>query len=184
MMPAVRLMLLVVLLVLLVPSAASAATCSSHSTQAEAQRAADTVDADGDGVYCESLPCPCSRGGGSSPGPAPEPARPAPAPKPRLSSNGLYRSPTRQISCLLDDSQKRVRCSTRNMAERKAYFSLRARGTAKLRELRRIRGGSEIPYGRRLYGRGFSCLSTTRGFKCSNRDGRGMFLSLKNVFRF
>jgi hypothetical protein len=38
--------------------AASAATCSDHSNQAEAQRAKDTLDADGDGTYCESLPCP------------------------------------------------------------------------------------------------------------------------------
>ncbi len=39
---------------------AEAAGCSSHATQAEAQRAADTRDADGDGRYCESLPCPCA----------------------------------------------------------------------------------------------------------------------------
>ena len=31
--------------------------------QAAAQRAADTVDADGDGIYCESLPCPCLKSG-------------------------------------------------------------------------------------------------------------------------
>ena len=40
-------------------NSASAATCSDYSTQA----AADTGDADGDGIYCESLLCPCSRGG-------------------------------------------------------------------------------------------------------------------------
>ncbi len=39
----------------LLPSSASAARCSDYSTQAEAQRAADTRDADADGVYCESL---------------------------------------------------------------------------------------------------------------------------------
>jgi hypothetical protein len=38
----------------------AAATCDDYANQAEAQRAADTVDADGDGIYCESLPCPCS----------------------------------------------------------------------------------------------------------------------------
>lgn len=43
---------------------ASAAVCADHSTQAEAQQAADTRDADGDGLYCEALPCPCSSGGG------------------------------------------------------------------------------------------------------------------------
>ena len=42
------------------PMARMAATCSDYSNQAEAQRAADTRDADGDGVYCESLPCPCA----------------------------------------------------------------------------------------------------------------------------
>jgi hypothetical protein len=37
---------------LIAPSSASAATCDDYDTQAEAQRAADTRDADGDGVYC------------------------------------------------------------------------------------------------------------------------------------
>ncbi len=50
---------------------AQAATCSAYSNQAAAQRAHDTRDADGDGVYCESLPCPCANrnSGGGSPGP-------------------------------------------------------------------------------------------------------------------
>jgi hypothetical protein len=39
--------------------AATAASCGDHPDQAAAQRAKDTRDADGDGVYCESLPCPC-----------------------------------------------------------------------------------------------------------------------------
>ena len=49
---------------------ASARTCSDYPNQAAAQRAADTRDADGDGIYCESLPCPCSKkaGGGSGGG--------------------------------------------------------------------------------------------------------------------
>ncbi|CAB4877583.1 unannotated protein [freshwater metagenome] len=41
---------------------AAAATCSQYPNQAAAQRAADTTDADRDGIYCESLPCPCSKG--------------------------------------------------------------------------------------------------------------------------
>jgi micrococcal nuclease len=45
------------------PAPAKAATCSDYSNQAAAQRAADTRDADGDGIYCESLPCPCLRPG-------------------------------------------------------------------------------------------------------------------------
>jgi hypothetical protein len=45
------------------PSTASpavSATCADYPNQKAAQEAADTVDADGDGIYCESLPCPCS----------------------------------------------------------------------------------------------------------------------------
>lgn len=180
-----RLVFMVPLLLAFTPSAAQAATCSEYSNQADAQRAADTRDADSDGIYCEALPCPCSNGGGGSSPPAPTPVRPAkPKPVRIVSPVGRYRSPTSQIACLLDDSAKRLRCSTRSMASRDEYFSLRARGTAKRRALRRIRGGKVVPYGQRLYGRGFSCLSTEQGFRCSNRDGHGMFLSLRNLFRF
>jgi hypothetical protein len=34
------------------PVARAAATCSDYANQAAAQRAADTRDADGDGIYC------------------------------------------------------------------------------------------------------------------------------------
>ncbi len=56
------------------PVAQPAATCADYKTQAEAQRAKDTRDADGDGIYCESLPCPCSdaAGGGGEPKPESE----------------------------------------------------------------------------------------------------------------
>ena len=37
----------------------AAKTCADYSNQREAQLNADTRDADGDGIYCESLPCPC-----------------------------------------------------------------------------------------------------------------------------
>lgn len=57
---------------------AEAATCADHANQAAAQAAADTRDADGDGIYCESLPCPCSTG--QQPAPPPTPASPPPAP--------------------------------------------------------------------------------------------------------
>src|SRR5687767_11503143 len=55
------------------PISRAAAVCSDYPNQAAAQRAKDTRDADGDGVYCETLPCPCSRpgsgrdGGGNKP---------------------------------------------------------------------------------------------------------------------
>jgi hypothetical protein len=73
------------------PHPASAATCSDYSTQADAQRAMDTRDADGDGIYCESLPCPClspghSSGGGGNPTPAPSPKPKARARARRASS--------------------------------------------------------------------------------------------------
>jgi endonuclease YncB( thermonuclease family) len=38
----------------------ASASCSDHADQAAAQKAADTADGDGDGVYCETLPCPCA----------------------------------------------------------------------------------------------------------------------------
>src|SRR3954463_15458106 len=72
----------VVLAFIVLPSPASAATCSDYSTQADAQRAADTRDADGDGIYCETLPCPCSTGSGGpapTPKPKPKPYRPGPS---------------------------------------------------------------------------------------------------------
>jgi hypothetical protein len=53
------------------PSARAAAVCADYPNQAAAQRAADTRDSDGDGIYCESLPCPCAGPGESSPAPAP-----------------------------------------------------------------------------------------------------------------
>jgi hypothetical protein len=55
------------------PVAHMAATCADYPNQAAAQRAADTRDADGDGIYCEDLPCPCLKPGQASP--APEPVR-------------------------------------------------------------------------------------------------------------
>jgi hypothetical protein len=88
-------MLLVVaalIAVVTLPSSASAATCSDYGTQAEAQRAADTRDADGDGIYCESLPCPCLKSGTNST----PPTAPAPPPPPPPASSGI--SPGRSIS--------------------------------------------------------------------------------------
>ena len=87
-----RIIGLLVLAALAVPAAAhadrpiarAAATCDDYSTQAEAQRAADTRDADGDGIYCETLPCPClgAGGDGGGGGGGTTPRRPS-KPKPR-----------------------------------------------------------------------------------------------------
>ena len=57
-------LLLVLLAVVVSASPASAATCDDYATQAEAQRAADTRDPDGDGRYCEDLPCSCAGAAG------------------------------------------------------------------------------------------------------------------------
>lgn len=73
--PAISLALLV--LALQTPESASAATCSDFANQAEAQRAANTRDADGDGIYCEALPCPCLKPGQDSRPPAVPKRRPA-----------------------------------------------------------------------------------------------------------
>jgi hypothetical protein len=72
-MRATFLVIAVLAVLALLPSAASAAVCADFPNQAAAQTAADTVDADHDGIYCESLPCPCSRGSAPSPPPPPPP---------------------------------------------------------------------------------------------------------------
>jgi hypothetical protein len=54
------------------PAAYTSATCSDYSNQRDAQLKKDTRDADGDGIYCEDLPCPCLKpGGGGGPQPTP-----------------------------------------------------------------------------------------------------------------
>jgi hypothetical protein len=83
------------------PGAHASATCADYSNQAAAQRAADTRDADGDGIYCESLPCPClgkgAGGGGGSPTPEPKQA-------PQISC-GVERQ---TVKTLTDDGASRV----------------------------------------------------------------------------
>ncbi len=78
-----RVLLLSIVIALAAGTApAMAATCSDFATQAAAQAAANTIDADGDGIYCESLPCPCSTGKPPAPAPTPVPVVAAPAPVP------------------------------------------------------------------------------------------------------
>src|SRR4051812_27732195 len=67
------------------PVARAAATCDDYSNQADAQRAADTRDADGDGIYCETLPCPCLGAGGGGGGGGSKP-KPRSKPEPRAQS--------------------------------------------------------------------------------------------------
>lgn len=56
------------------PVAHPATVCADFANQAAAQRAHNTLDADGDGIFCETLPCPCLKpGGGSNPTPVSAP---------------------------------------------------------------------------------------------------------------
>jgi hypothetical protein len=52
------------------PEAHASATCADYPNQRQAQLHKDTRDADGDGIYCENLPCPCLTGGTSPSPPA------------------------------------------------------------------------------------------------------------------
>ena len=102
----------------LVPAPASAATCSDYSNQADAQRAADTRDADGDGIYCESLPCPClkpgSSGGGSSGGSS------NPKPKPKKKAQTI----SARITSVVDGDTIKVRAS----GAKRDYYTVRLIG--------------------------------------------------------
>jgi hypothetical protein len=71
------------------PTARAAAVCADFPDQASAQRAANTVDADSDGIYCESLPCPCLKAGAPK---APNAtATPAPTAVPPTTAPGCTR---------------------------------------------------------------------------------------------
>src|SRR5262249_28095923 len=75
-------LLAVALLVTVAPGSQAAVhahastTCADFPNQAAAQRAHNTRDADGDGIYCEALPCPCLKPGQNSP-PTPTPRQPS-----------------------------------------------------------------------------------------------------------
>jgi hypothetical protein len=68
-------------------AASVSATCANFPNQAAAQRAHNTRDGDGDGLYCEDLPCPCLKpaesgiGGGGARTPAPKPKNACVRPK-------------------------------------------------------------------------------------------------------
>jgi hypothetical protein len=83
------------------PSTSFAATCADYPNQAAAQAAGDTRDADGDGIFCESLPCPCSTAAPGTSAPAPPaappaqpPAEPHPAPAPAPAPQPTPPAPT------------------------------------------------------------------------------------------
>lgn len=58
------------------PTPAAAAACADYANQAAAQAAKDTRDGNGNGIYCEDLPCPCA--GKNSGSPDSKPSKPEP----------------------------------------------------------------------------------------------------------
>lgn len=93
-----------VLLAAATAPSAQAKTCADYPDQASAQRAADTRDADGDGIYCESLPCPCLKPGSSNPAPAPKPkAKSGPA-RPKLGTPVKLHPRSKGSGCMLRGS--------------------------------------------------------------------------------
>lgn len=81
---------------------ASAATCDAYSNQADAQRAMDTRDADGDGINCESLPCPCLKPGDSDAGGR----KPTPVQKPKSTGSCTRPQGVCSASCLVGRSSQ------------------------------------------------------------------------------
>lgn len=94
---------LILCAVMFAPAAAQAATCSDYPNQAAAQRAADTLDANGDGIFCNALPCPCLKPGQSSGGQSTPP--PPPAPQTSTVSCGKERQ---TVKTLQDSGASRV----------------------------------------------------------------------------
>jgi hypothetical protein len=103
-----RLVVLACTLVLpaLAAPAAQAKTCSAYTNQAAAQRGQDTRDADGDGIFCESLPCPCLL-----PGRAPASPSPATPSAPLLGRSITLARPTRRAGCHAHGGLPDPRCT-------------------------------------------------------------------------
>jgi endonuclease YncB( thermonuclease family) len=99
------------------PDAQSSATCSDYSNQRQAQLRKDTRDADGDGIYCESLPCPCLRPGGGGDG-GTRPRRPRPKPRKRAQVIAA------RITSVVDGDTVRVRA----FGARRSLYTVRLIG--------------------------------------------------------
>src|SRR3954451_10401769 len=94
---------LLALLALALPAAtAEAKTCADYPNQAAAQAAKDTIDADGDGIFCEALPCPCLKPG--------VPDVPAPA-VPSLGISVSLAHVTRRRDCHIHGGRPDRRCT-------------------------------------------------------------------------
>jgi hypothetical protein len=93
------------------PIAHAAAVCADYPNQAAAQRAADTRDADGDGIYCESLPCPCLKPGTSgTTGASPSPST-RPGPKPKLGPSVPLARRSKRSGCKVDGPLPDTACT-------------------------------------------------------------------------
>ncbi|MCU1676823.1 MAG: hypothetical protein JWM93_1581 [Frankiales bacterium] len=98
------------------PVAHATATCSDYPNQAAAQQAADTRDANHDGIFCNDLPCPCSTaaggsgGGGGGGSTAPKPASTAPA-RVKLGPSILVAAWSKRSGCHIDGPLPDHRCS-------------------------------------------------------------------------
>lgn len=101
--------LLIIASMSLLPASASAASCDDYATQAEAQKAADTVDADGDGRFCESLPCPCAKSGDSKSSKSPA--------KSKRKTKAKAKSFDGRISAVVDGDTLKVRRSSGGRVE-------------------------------------------------------------------
>jgi hypothetical protein len=93
---------------------ASAATCSDFANQAQAQAAANTTDANHDGIYCNDLPCPCagpSSGKTSGESSSSSSGAKATAAKPKLGVPVLLSPVTKTTGCLVDGPLPDAACS-------------------------------------------------------------------------
>ncbi len=147
------------------PAAASAKSCSAYSNQAAAQRAADTRDGDGDGIYCESLPCPCLKNGvkqpASKPAPNSEASKPAPnseASKPAPNSEASNPTPNSEAGCQRPSSVQNIGFSATKYRNIRRHF-LEALGSGWPATLVLKRSGASERRDRLLTG-----VSTRKGY--------------------
>jgi endonuclease YncB( thermonuclease family) len=97
------------------PAAAADSDCSDFATQAAAEAwlqaypgDPDRLDADADGVACESLPCPCA-GAGVAPPAAPAPAPVAPPAGAPAAATAKALNVTARVTSVIDGDTLKVR---------------------------------------------------------------------------
>jgi micrococcal nuclease len=95
---------------------AQAAVCADHPNQAAAQTAKDTLDGDGDGIYCEAIPCPCSPEWHAQHGSDPNsPKPPASTPSQNSSKTRVYNG---RITRVVDGDTLKVKVKKRTRTVR------------------------------------------------------------------